>query len=404
MSISKRIQDKRKSDKVRRMRNTASRHQGATSWKEKKEHTNRVSGVFGSSIGKWFMQDGWAVIGIALLIVGSLGYYFFYSPSQRVSTVQVLETQFIDRAAVQEYIEDTLNQKKFFFLPGNSLVTISEEKLALDVESSFGENYALESVDITFDGTAMTVDVSERVPSVTWVAKGGGKNERVYTVDQNGVVTSEIASRKEANSSYPLIVDRNRENLGIDWQVIAPEYIAFIMDMHTTFTDTTGYAVRRYDLPKIECHTKEYQAEEVFEKEIENEESQEAKDLKREVQERFQRGEITIDESIELLEQINSTGTETPDSEINGSQGNIERIEFEAVNTPTECDLVKVAHDLYLQAEKPGNDDLFAVRFDVTQEAANQLQHVLTVLRTQIDDVQLIDYIDVRIPDRVYYQ
>jgi hypothetical protein len=401
MSFLQRFKDKKQQDAVRRMRSRSARHQGATSWREKRDHASRLKGFFGTPTGQWLKKDGWALAGIVVIVFGALVYYFFFSSAQKVTAVEVSETVFLDGTAVQESVESHLATKRFGLLPRSARVVVSEDKIAERVMSEFADTAAIESVVVTETDGTLLVDITERVPSVTWIAKGDKKKGRVYTVDQNGVVTHELSKRKDANPGYPVIIDRNRDHLGIDWPVVSPEYLSFVMEMHSTFTDTTGYDVQEYVMPAVDCHQKEYVAEEVFEKEISESESEEAKERKRDVQERFQRGEISIDQSIELLEQINADGA---GDKKDGSKGDVDRIEFEAVNVPVNCDLVTVAHDVTLKAVEPVSERTFDVRYDATQPVEKQLQHVLTVLRTQVEDVGALEYIDVRIPDRVYYQ
>lgn len=403
MSIFQEIKEKQKEKSLRKKRGLGTRHQGATSWSEKRDHTSRLKGFFGTPTGMWLKKDGWALIGIIILVFGSTGYYIL---SKRITEITISETIFLDSNEVRDSVSTFLDGKRLGVLPNNAYVFTSEESLKESLQSKFEQNYALEGVSVTkvYPDT-VEVNITERVPSVTWVAKGKEKGERVYTVDQNGIVTHEIPNRDEANDAYPLIIDQNREDLGIDWQVISPEYIAFVMELHRTFTDTTGYEVKSYVLPKVSCHKQEYVAEEVFKKEIENSDSEELKNKKREIQERFQKGEITIDQSIELLEQINvQNGGDQPDGEKERSQGDVERIEFESVNVPTDCDFVKVGQDVMLNVVEPTSDSTFEIYFDTTHAVEKQLQHVLTILRTQVEDISTIKYIDVRVPDRVYYQ
>lgn len=402
MKMIERIQDKKRQKSLRTKRKKSIEQTGATTWNEQQQRKENTKGFFTSSFMMWMKKDGWALCGIFIIVFGFFGNALFFSEKRTLTAITISDTSFIEKSKIEKEIENYLNEKSFFFLPKKSYFLASTENIQQHIQNAFLDQYALESVSVEkIYPNILTVNIQERIPSVTWIT-GDEKNQKIYTVDQNGVVTQELQTITEANAGYPIVRDKNRTSLGIGWYVISPEYMQFTTELHSTLYDTTNLSVKEFVLPKIECFQKEYVAEEVFKKAQNKEDSDEIKERKRAIQERFQRGEITIDESITLLEQINAENKENEPEEPD-TEKEVERIEWEMVNAPIECDIVEVGQDIYAKVENENKKE-FMIYFDTTQDMNIQLEHVVSIIETQVKDITQLEYIDVRILDRVYYQ
>lgn len=349
-------------------------------------------------------RDGWALLGIVLVVTGMLSYIAFAQKKYTINEWSVSKLQFINsnevHAAVESYVRDPI----LGFIPRNNFWTLHQQRLEEHLQNALRNRVALASVTVVKKYPQMLhIEIRERIPAIAWITTSG-QSKHYYLVDPNGDVTQEVGDAKDLHPSLPVLEDENRETLGIQWHIISPAYITFLLALHDQFSTQTGIAVSSYALPKVDCRRATVVAEKIFSEEIERSASEEFRQKKRKIQEQFQQGLLTVDESLDLLEEIKKEELQKLHPEEGSAQRNIASTKWETVYVPTECDLVTVARDVTIQTNGTGDyGGGFRVLMDSTQDLNTQMQQLMTVLQ-QHPDRKSLKYIDVRLPDRVYFQ
>jgi cell division septal protein FtsQ len=344
------------------------------------------------------MTDLAAALGSLLLISAAGWYLAFVQGSLDIEQVTIEGNQFIATEAISSTIDSYLNSKAFRVVPRRSFVAVDTEDLRERILAAHADDFALESVTVNKDfPDAIRVTVHERVPRIAWVTKSPEGKESFYLVDHEGFVTQELAAFDQLDPAFPRVRDDNRPSLGIGWQIVSPDYIAFLLNVEEAFADQTGLTRDSYILPKIDCSERQYVAERILEQEIADSETDASREQKIQVQERFLAGELSVDESLAALEEIKNA--EQPAGE---PASDTARVEWQTVSVPVECDLVRVATDLQVRTTEADNG--FVIYLDTLQSLEMQLANLRQVIETGTVNRAEISYVDVRLPDRVYYQ
>lgn len=352
-------------------------------------------------ICSWIKKDGWAIIGIIGMMGVTSWYFGFHQQHFHIHDVHIEGNKFIHTEDIQHVVDQFTSSKTIIFLKRNTFWTFKAEALEKQLYQSLSSTYALEQVEVQKKfPNSVAITVTERIPSVTWVTTSSG-TEHWYTVDREGIVTQVLGSPDQADTSFPIIRDTNRDQFEAGWHIISSQYIDFVLHLHEQMENTTGTHVDSYVLPLMQCQEQQYVTEEIFKQELQNSASDEFRDKKREIQEKFQRGELTVDESLEELEKIkeeefqqNHEGEDTK-----GVQGHVE---WQTVYVPVTCDFVNVATEVHVMTS--GDHAGYQVYMDTSLDLSTQLQNLESVLQEKISDPTAIQYIDVRFADRVYYQ
>jgi hypothetical protein len=247
---------------------------------------------------------------------------------------------------------------------------------------------------------SLQVKIVERIPQLTWVATLSGQ-ERYYTVDREGRVTQLLGGSADARPEFPIVRDPNRDVFTAGEQIASPEYIDFVLRMHEQFPQATGLHVASYVFPVIQCQERQYVVEKIFEQEILDSASEEFREKKRAIQEQFKNGDLTVDQSLAALEQV-KVDELVKMGELQENASGHEAMQWEAIYVATQCDFVKVAHDVHIVTTDDNGG--FTVYMDSTIDSAVQMQNLQAVLQEKITDRSAIRYIDTRFVDRVYYK
>lgn len=349
-------------------------------------------------------NDLLSVVGSSLILLCGVWYFGFHSGRYQLTQVEVGDTRYVPQDQVKHAVDQFLTSRWLGIVPRDTYWTLSEDRLARFVENQLTDTYALSGV--TAQKTRphqLQVSVTERIPSVTWITTDSGGVEHYYSVDVTGRVTTVMPSYDARDASLPVIHDDNRGSLGVDWQVISPEYLQYVIDLQQHFTEIAGFALDGFRLPKIECTERQFVAKQIFEKEILESKSDEFKEKKRDIQERFQLGELTVDESLQLLEDVKNEELSRLDAESpNGTSDS--RLEWEAVLATVDCDLVQVAQEVTVVTAQTDDQGSFLIKMLTSGDLRTQLDNAVTVIRDKHLDIDTLQYIDVRVPDRVYYK
>lgn len=353
-------------------------------------------------IEQWVRKDGWAVIGILILVI--LGGWFGGIKNKRlhVEITSVNELEFLNVDHVYAYADEAVRQPLLGFWPRDNYFTLSTDRVADALYEGFTDELSLKSVTATKHWpNELHIEIEERVPAVAWVTKTLDGRENFYLVDYDGKVSQSLPNFDTVDARLPRVRDDNRDQLGIDWHIMSADYIAFLMEVNDRFTGETGLGVDSYVFPETRCQERQFVAEKIFEQEILESASDEFKQRKIEIQELFQQGLLTIDQSLEQLEAIKQEEI-AKIGEVTSSGSGVQKLEWQAVYMDTECDYVHVATDLHVVVPVAGKS--IEVKLDRAQDLTVQLENIVTIVQQEINDINTIQYIDVRIPDRVYYK
>lgn len=395
------IKKRRQKKKVKQFKNAhskrADRH-SIRSFHPKKAAKQSTKG--NSKVLKWLKKDVWAVCGIIVFAGVGVWYFGFHNAAFALKQISVEGVQFLNQSDVNRVIDEYRTSEIFGLIQRNNYWSFNTSALEKRIESEFAESFALESVSVEKEWpNSIFVQINERIPSVTWVTKNAARQERFYSVDRDGYVTQSIPSFDQVDPSFPRIRDDNRDELQIGWQIVSNAYIEFLMQVHEEFEKQAAVEVDSYVFPYIECQEQQYVTEKIFQQEILESASEEFREKKRAIQEQFQRGELTIDDSLDALEAIKQEELVQMGEDV---ESGFERMEWETVFVPIECDFVSTGNDLHLVTT--GENGGFKVYFDTKGDVSLQIQNLVSVLHEKVEDRKAIKYIDVRVPDRVYFQ
>ena len=363
-----------------------------------KKYKNSLNTFF-----SWLKKDGWALLGIIILLLTTIWYFGFYSSKFVITEVNIAETQFIAKDQIKNLIDDYKQKKILWIIPRDRYWTLNTEKLQNNTYQKLLNTYAIESLEIQKKfPNKLNVNIQERIPSIAWITiSKNKKTQKYYTVDRKGIVTQEIIKKEDIHPAFPQITDLNRTEFDIGWQVISAPYIEFILDLQEKFTARTSLEINHYIFPEIMCQERQYVAQEIFEQEILESASDEFKDKKRTIQEQFKEGLLTIDQSLESLENIKNEELVNL-GELKEGEDSYQKTEWKTTYLETECDFVKVAADVHILTK--GENGGFSVYFDSRNDLEQQLNNLQTVLNGNINNRNEINYIDVRMLSRVYYK
>lgn len=346
----------------------------------------------------WVIRDGWALVGIVFLIGVLCWYSVVVKQSFHIQQISITPTQFVSGEEIEAVAHSYIDGRAFGILPRRTYFTLRSSGLQRAITEHISARVALVDLSVhkEFPHT-VRIAVIERIPSITWVTTLEPEQEHFYAVDREGVVTQTIEAREQINDQYPLVRDPNRSELQLSDYIVSKEYISFMLNVHERLPRATHLQIDSYVFAPVTCYEREYVAEKIFQEEILQSSSEEYKEKKRDIQKQLQNGTLTIDQSLELLEQVKADELAALGQNVNTHSS---RVEWKALYEPIACDFVDIATDMHvLIQEKSGG---FVVYMDSTVDVDTQIQNLQTLLSSSVIDVNAIQYVDVRLPDRAY--
>lgn len=343
----------------------------------------------------WLKKEGWAWGIASVLLVGGLGFFLLQHSFFQINSIDVQGTQRISADEVKKITQGVLDQKILWSIPESSYWVLRPRVVEDALRNQLTQRLALGEIKITkhFPHT-LTIQITERIPSMNWVS-----GEIWYVLDPNGVILQAYAKSEDVDHALPTIVDLNQTPVQAKQQVVRPEYVSFLRQLQNDFTNGTGLGFDHFEIPMITCQQKEFIAEQAINDEISQVADDAVKTKIRAIQERFQAGEIDIDQSLQLIEEARQTATQTDAEKQAQHQAHIL---FKAQYVAAGCDLKSVLTDVGVRTS--GDKAGFLVYLDSTIDLNKQFENLKTVLREKITNPKAITYIDVRYTDRVYYK
>lgn len=347
---------------------------------------------------RWYdslRKDGWVYFGIAVIIIGLIVYCVRANRWFYLDTITVVGNQYITVDQITQPTNDILNSKKWYIFPRRMYFFNDPEYVTEKLQATLGQQYSIEQLSVEkIFSNEIVVTIKERIPGLVYITH----DNSYFYVDLNGIST-EKKTEGELDSHFPRVRDANVRSISIGEQVLNTNVIASITSLNADFTEVTGLHISEYSLDQVTCYKKEYVAEKIFADEIESSANEDTKNQKKEILKQLEDGIITVDQSLDLLEEVKRAEL-GDDAELDSTaSGNEAFLKLEAQYTDADCNYVSAVQDINIVTQ-----DGVKILFDSGIDISKQLENLKTVLDTKIDDVTAIDYIDMRFPDRVYYR
>lgn len=332
-------------------------------------------------------RDGWAIIGSLLMVVGLVWYIFDYRNVLAVQWMHISGQQYLTVDQIAAAARTGLGQRRWLILSQRFLPVLDEDRLAQVMTEQLSEYIQVESVQVTSDWpNAIGIAVIERVPGYVYIDA-----KQQYYLDIHGIATQQVTAA-EADPHFPHIRERNKKrDVELGTPIFQESVMNFITGLHGQFTPATHLDIAEYAVLPVTCQTKQYVTDKIFADEIAGSKSESAKEKKRAILDQLQNDKITVDQSLDLLEEVKRG--ESGD----GSDGNETFITWQAEYTNIPCDYVSVVRDIVVVTQQG-----VEVYFDTSVDMNLQLNNLATVL-TDVAAGEL-EYIDVRFTDRAYYR
>lgn len=289
-------------------------------------------------------------------------------------------------------VRTVLAKKRWWFFPQRSYLFVDTTAIYNEITATLGTNFALEQlvVDKQFADT-IQITVVERVPGLVYII-----GQTYYYIDQAGVITQAVAQAEDLDPHFPRIRDLNtNRGITVNQLVVKPEVVDFIIHLNGTFTDQLGFNISEYTLLPVSCLEKQFVAEQLLADDISETTDPVLQEKKRAVLEQLQNDTISVDESLQQLEQLKQQGVLENQ---NTAGTNSTFIQLQPEYIATDCDFTRVIRDVAVVTQEGPS-----VYFDTTVPIQQQLNNVAAVKASTIPDLTTITYIDARYPDRVYF-
>lgn len=328
-------------------------------------------------------DDRWVYIAICLLITTATIYFIFFAGYFTIREVQIEGNQELKTEEIKNIVDEAMNKNRFLIFPQKNLLMLSSKKLKNSIEEKNKNKFALENLTVEKDYFhTLKIIIKERIPGLVYVEVGEGS---FYYLDLKGIAAAKLDTPEE---KYPKIYDQNKREIKLGEATISPELMDFIINLSKAFGEKTSIETESFALPEIKCQEKQYVLEKT---KIEGKETSEEKKKKLEILEKYERGEITGEEAMELLE--------TTATNINTNTAIQEVFQIKETFKDKPCDYLKILTQVNVKT-KTG----FVVYFNSELDLERQINNLNAVLSEEISDPKLIQYIDLRFNDRVYFK
>ncbi|MEK7540367.1 MAG: FtsQ-type POTRA domain-containing protein [Patescibacteria group bacterium] len=346
-----------------------------------------------SAATSWLRKDGWAFLIAAILIFGGGGFFMLKHSFFQITQIEVDGNQRITTEEINSLTNSILGLKALGFIPQDSYWTVRTSVVETLLRQQIKQSMAIDELTVTkkFPNT-LSIHLRERVPSMNWVS-----GDTWYVLDPEGVIVQPYATEEERDLNLPTVIDQNQTPVQAKQQIVTAEYVDFLRELQTRFTPGTNLEIDHFEIPTITCQQKQFVAEQAIENELSQTQDSETKQKIRDIQERFQSGEIDIDTSLQLIQDIRLG--EDASSQTKQAQEDAV-IAFKAQYVAAACDLKTVLRDVGIRTK--GDQAGFLVYLDSKLDLDAQMENLTTVIREKVPNPKSITYIDVRYTDRAY--
>lgn len=341
-------------------------------------------------------KDAWAYLGIIVIILATVIYFVQTNRWFYIDTITIVGNQYLTVEQVSQPTHSVLDSKKWKIFPRSMYFFTNTEYITEQLQSTLGQQYSIEQLSVAkVFPNEIVVTIKERIPGLVYISH----DNTYFYVDLNGIST-EQKMEGDLDPHFPRVRDANARTITIGDQVVNTNIISAITYLNEHFTNATDLHIAEYSIDPITCYKKEYIAEKIFADEIESSANEDIKNQKKDILKLLEEGAISIDQSLDLLEEVKRTEAGSgEDLEIDPTTGNQAFLKLAAQYTDAECNFVSATQDINIVTQ-----DGLRILFDSTLDIEAQIKNLQTVLDTKIEDPAALEYIDMRFPDRVYYR
>lgn len=340
-------------------------------------------------------QHAWRRDGIFIggsVVLGLILSWFVFSYKQVLSVQQIVigGEQYLTVDQIADATRAALQQRHWLVLKQRFLPLLDETILAADIQTELSQFVQLESVVVTTDWPhSITVYVVERVPGYVYII-----GKEYYYLDVHGAITQTVAETK-ADPHFPHIRERNKKrNVTVGETIFQPTLMDFISQLHDQFSSVTQLNIAEYAILPVTCQEKQYVTDKIFADEIAGSTTETAKQQKRDILDQLRNDQITVDQSLDLLEEVKRQEHGEDDD-----TGNETFIKLQTEYQTIKCDYQTVVRDVAVVTQEG-----VEIYFDSSLDLANQLTNAQAVLSDDQTEISDLTYIDLRFTDRAYYQ
>ncbi|MFA6474604.1 MAG: hypothetical protein WCV88_00195 [Patescibacteria group bacterium] len=332
-------------------------------------------------------RDLFAIIGSLILLSIIVWFVFFYWHFLSVQTIIVKGQQYLTEEDISSATAEGLQQRQWLIFKQKFLPFLDKQQLSDSIAEQLSHKIQLRSilVEVQWPKTVI-VTVSERVPGYVYI-----NDNSYYYLDVEGTIT-QTTTATEVDPHFPHIRERNKQReITVGESILSPGVMEFISEVNDKFTLESNLDISEYAIMPVTCQAKQFVTEKIFADEIAGSTTESAKQKKRDILDQLRSDTITVDQSLDLLEEIKKTEGDKNSNEA--------FIKLAAEYKKTPCDYPTVIQDIIVVTQ-----DNVEVYLDSKLDLATQLNNLNTVISDEIKNPASVDYIDVRFPDRVYYK
>lgn len=157
---------------------------------------------------------------IFLIIAVYWFHLLFFSPSFKITEVNIENLEYIDKFEITQIVENQFKKKILFVFPQDRHFFLNKKT----IEDEIRRRFLIEDLQISKKGiNGLNIKIKEKVSCITWIS-----GDKYYYLDIQGNVKREVDAL-EVNRNYPIIYDANSKpvviSLGIQTKVIDEKYI-----------------------------------------------------------------------------------------------------------------------------------------------------------------------------------
>lgn len=330
-------------------------------------------------------DDRWVYLTISALLLLGIIYFIFWAGYFDITDIKIEGNQNIKTEELKNIVDELMAKKKIFILPQNNLIILGPTKVEQVITEKVKNKFALENIFVEKDFPhTLKIIIKERIPGLIYINENG-EGEHYY-LDLKGFLVAEEKTLGLETTEFPKLYDLNQRQINLGEQVISENLMSFIINLSRAIKEKTSLEIESFSLPEIKCQEKQYLLEKV---KLEGEQPVEEKEKKLEILEKYEKGEITGEEAMKMLE------TAAGNTNINSQE--VFKIKEAFKDKP--CDYRKILTQINAKI-KTG----YEVYFSSDSDLERQINNLNTVLQQKIPNPKQISYIDLRFSDRVYYK
>lgn len=341
---------------------------------------------------RFWQRDGWAYIGSLVLLIALVWYGISRNTWLWIDTIVVEGNNYLTSEEVIHATESALSEKVWFILPQRLIPFTDEGKLEERIISSLEQRVGIAELNVESDfPNTVVIALKERIPGYVYIIQN-----RYYYLDSTGSVARKVGD-KQLDPYFPHIRERNKKRkVDVDETVLKQSVMEFMSMLVDEFTQKTHLDISEFAILPVSCQKKEYVVEEIFAEEIEKTSDEGVKQEKKEILRRLENNEITVDQSLSLLEKIKQKEGSGKNKNSNEEETFVE-LTVTYVEQP--CDYATVVQDIAVVTQQGAE-----IYFDTAIDYSQQLEHLKLLLDTNTVDPTKAEYIDIRFEDRAYYR